>query len=353
MRTMQTVIRTSVGLFAFFAAIAPMTWLSTTAHANSNGDWSVFPVADETGDPGVLPRPYFDYRVPAGVVIDDEVVVTNLTDETLNLVLYPADAYNSENAGQFTLDLLSESRDFIGRWVQLSAGQLELPAQSRAVIPFQIVFPDDLPPGDYAGGIVALNQATESVDDTGFQVQNAVGTRIYARVGGASNADLEVTELDLDLSTPVLEGVTGDGSGELTYRITNVGNVRISGKAEASVDRSFADEIVFPDVDVPELLPGEDVLVTEQWSGLPPVGFLHAELTVAANEVDLEITRSTRAVVVPWWILGALVTLVLGVIGYRAVRRTVATDRSESELAAVTTVSAGRDTIGSDETSAG
>lgn len=318
------------------AALA-IPWSGAPGDAKSNGEWSVFPVAGETDDPTALPRPFFDYQVAPGATIEDEVVVTNLTDEAIRLVLYPADAYNSENAGEFTLDLQSASREGIGRWVRLSAGRLELPPRTEAVVPFTIDFPEDLPPGDYAGGIVALNEETEPLDDTGFLVQNAVGTRIYTRVDGATTPGLEITDLHLRLSTAALQGVTGDGDGELTYQITNIGNIRIAGTAQASVRRTFGDEILFDPVDVPELLPGEELTITERWSGLPPAGVVTADVTVTAETFDIETTRSTRSVVIPWFLVVAAALLIFGLLLRRRRRK-----RSSGTEADTTTIRLGR-----------
>ena len=160
-----------------------------------------------------------------------------------------------------------------------------------ANIPFSLNVPTDATPGDHAGGIVALNEAIRAGDEGGDADSNVnvacrdgVGARIYLRVKGPVEAGLAVSSVSLSTSSSTGFRFGVPAAGSVSYRIVNIGNVRVSPMATVKVEGLFGlgEQTLEPRA-LPELLPGAAVEITESIESLPPVGLLTASVDVTGT----------------------------------------------------------------------
>src|SRR5690606_2379535 len=126
---------------------------------------------------------------------------------------------------------------------------------------------------------------------------------------------------ETDTSMPIVPWLTGRGDATITYTITNVGNVRLDPLASVEVTGLLGRTLrTFPTRELPELLPGASVVVTESWSGLPPIEPLNVEISVETAGGEVSVTRS-HGVFVWSWAAVVLLALVAAWLGYRLWRR--------------------------------
>lgn len=150
-------------------------------------------------------RAYFVYEAAAGRVIEDAVLVRNVSERSLRLSLFSADAVTASRGGLAVGTRMNDTPERAGAWVDITQSELILaPTEDRSV-PFTLKLPSDLPPGEYAASIVA-QQAEEGEE----QQAGPMGVRFVPRfaatvlitVPGAS-ADALLPQLEItDLKAP-------------------------------------------------------------------------------------------------------------------------------------------------------
>lgn len=102
----------------------------------------------------------------------------------------------------------------------------------------------------------------------------------------------------------------GGGDMTVTYRLTNSGNVIVTGAARIQVKGPLGVRVANSDqIEIPELLPDSEIRLTERLSGVFPAGRLTAEVAVNPKMVEgtLLPRSQTRTVwAVPWLVLAGL-----------------------------------------------
>lgn len=308
--------RTTRLLVLVLAVAGLVASVAVPAGAADNGRWSVFP----TTVPGQLARPYFQPLLTPGVPVNDSVTITNKTDAPLNVELYTADAFNTEQGGYASRPPNEPKRE-MGAWITLSASAVTVVPHSAADVQFTITPPLDATPGDHAGSIVAVNTEA-SVSRNGsvnIRAIDAVGTRVYGRVSGPLTRSLEVTSLDVGTSSGVSGLFGGPVDVDVTYKVVNTGNVRLSPRAKLSVSPLIGGSTDAKPTALPELLPHGSAVIHQHVSGVLPFGKVTAkvEVTSAAPTATAEST----AFVIPWLLLLLLLALGLAIWGWRRRRR--------------------------------
>jgi hypothetical protein len=300
-------------------ALSSVIALSAPAHAANNGSWSVAP----TGANGNIPRDWFEYSLRPGQTLRDMVSVSNLTGNQMHFAIYPADAYDTPLDGSFALLKKDDPQKDAGTWARFGYSDLTVPPKARADIPFEIGVPLNASPGDHALGLVAedLNYKKEQLaQGKGVDVQQRVGTRVYIRVLGPLQPQLQVTQLAIRHSDPLLPPFTGSGKGVVAYQITNVGNVRLSGEAVLKMKGLFGRTLkTFKARDIPELLPKGSVVFSEPWKGLPIADRLTADVTVTTPGATTNRTKNSWKI--PWLEVLIVLLIVLFFYGRRRYRR--------------------------------
>ncbi|HUW01505.1 MAG TPA: hypothetical protein VMW08_04045, partial [Acidimicrobiales bacterium] len=234
-----------------------------------------------------------------GQVIEDKVRVANFADEPRTFLLYAADGYNTSDIGTFALRSQDEESTDVGSWISLEVDQWTVPPQSQVDIPIRVEVPAGAAPGDHVGGIVALrlaSTATEAQNDIGLTVQNGIGARMYIQVEGPARPELAIDQLETTYASPTLP--LGSGEATTTFRIANIGNVRLSPTVhfEATGLTGSIDEADLGQY--PDLLPGSSVSVSHRWTGVPNAGRVTQSVELVAD--DLSYQRSSSFWVIPW-----------------------------------------------------
>src|SRR5262249_61923377 len=83
----------------------------------------------------------------------------------------------------------------------------------------------------------------------------AVGTRVYGRVAGPLAPRFDVTEMQVNSHAGVGGLLGGSVDADITYRVVNTGNVRLSPTAKLTVSPMIGGATHVKALHVPELLP--------------------------------------------------------------------------------------------------
>jgi hypothetical protein len=311
---------------AVVAGLVALVVLPGLAGAASNGSWSVFP----TTAAGQQPRPYFQPLLAPGSNYPDSVTIVNQTTSPITFKLYAADAFNAAS-GAFALNPPTAPQHGVGSWVHLSVSQVTVPGRSEALVPFTINPPADATPGFHVGGIVA-EQTTGTITKAGaihFNVVQAVGTRVYARIIGPLHPSLAVTGVSVQTQTSVGTQFGGGARTEVRYTITNTGNVPLTPTVAVSVSPLLGSGPKPVTKKLLQLLPANRVTVTVPFGSVVPFGSLGAHVRVTAPGVVA--TGNGSSVVVPWGIVGIVVLVVAGLVFWRRRRRQRAQPDGEAE----------------------
>ena len=173
------------------------------------------------------------YKLNLGEVKEDGVQIINNKDETVVVKVYAVDATTTSD-GAFALLPEDAAVTDVGGWVRLAAGEIEIPAKSKKLVPFQISIPKNADVGDHMGGIVIQEvQADDQLQGTGVKIITRVGVRIYETVPGEVSKTYELTRfdwrmapsgqknfvkdlLDLNKKTAFYIGIKNEGNVKLT-----------------------------------------------------------------------------------------------------------------------------------------
>ncbi|MEU2721960.1 COG1470 family protein [Streptomyces smyrnaeus] len=261
--------------------------------------WSAAP-APPAGTPGPDARSYFYLEGEPGTVLRDSVALTNPGDESRTFRLRGADAYN-ERGGGFAVREEGRSRG-PGKWIATAEDTVEVPPRTRAEVPLSVTLPDSAVPGDHPAALV--------VDDG----ERKVGVRMYLRVSGPTLAALSIENVSVE--------ERDDGSAAIGYTLVNRGNTTLRPRLAVDADGLFGSLIRQPARALPvELLPGRSVTRHERWPKPPSVDVAHIRLTVTA-EAGARATATTTYPAVPvGWLVGVLLVLAGGAVGWYARRR--------------------------------
>jgi hypothetical protein len=290
------------------------------------------PADDPTADPGsfaVQPsgpsgpggRDYFVYTLKVGEVYQDTVAISNLGTETATFAIYATDAQNTGD-GSFSLMREEESPTDVGSWVELGATQWTVEPGTRVDIPFAVTVPADVAPGDHVGAIVAqkIDDPDNPDDGIGFDVRVRVGARLYVRVDGPVNPSLTIDDLAVSYSAPGLPFSGADA--RVTYTLTNTGDIRLSPVAKLGISGAFGlGEEHLPDRQIPELLPGGSVEISEVIHDVRPYVRVTADLDVSSAETAASANSSVTQWAIPVFGVGALLIVIIGLVGWRFIRR--------------------------------
>jgi hypothetical protein len=310
---------------AFGAVLAVLALgVPPVAMAADNGQWSVFPTT-VAGQPA---RPFFQPLLTPGVPVADSFTITNKTDEPLNVDLYAADAFNTPEGGYASRPPQAPKRD-MGAWIDLPSANVTVNPNSALDVPFTVNPPLDASPGDHAGSIVAVNTKA-SVSKSGsvnVRAIQAVGTRVYGRVAGPTTESIDVTSLELTTSGGVGALLGGPVDADVTYKVVNTGNVRLSPKAQLEISPLVGGSKHVKPLALPELLPRGSAVVHQHVSGIWPFGKLTAKVQIVSG-ASTE-TASSSTFVIPWALLAIVVVLLVLLWWWLRRRR----QRDEGEIA--------------------
>ncbi|MEC4018781.1 WxL protein peptidoglycan domain-containing protein [Streptomyces sp. H27-D2] len=265
--------------------------------------WSAEPAPSGGTRPSADDRPYFYLEGGPGTVLQDKLSVTNPTREPIKVTLRGADAYNAEG-GSFAVREAAASTD-TGAWISLAATTVEVPARTRADVPFSVAVPADAVPGDHPGAIVATAGGRE------------VGVRAQLRVSGPTLSAIGVEKVSVR--------DTSNGA-EVRYTLVNRGNTALAPRLAVRADGVFGEVLSRKARDLPvELLPGQRVRLTEKWPDPPALDSVDVRLTVNAGG-GARGSASAAYTAAPWGLPGVGLALLAALgagagFGARRLRR--------------------------------
>ncbi|MGO9455633.1 MAG: WxL protein peptidoglycan domain-containing protein [Acidimicrobiales bacterium] len=319
--------RFSVGpasLLACLAVVAAGTVVfAPAASAVGNGKFALDPVS--TSRQG---RPFFTPVLSPGVESTDKVAVENLTQKPLTLNLYAADAYTTSTGG-FALEPSFKPRLHMGAWIHLPVNSVKVPPRSGYLVPITYEPPANVAPGDYAGGIVAVEQqgAVNKKGPVRTQVLQAIGVAVYGRIRGPLVPRVTVTAVSVTTTRPLASQFGGGVNAKVTYSVTNTGNENVKPAVTVSLAPLFGSGTK-DHVQMPQILPGSTVTFTHNFHYIVPRLVLSA--TVTARALGAVGTGSSTAIIIPWALVAIVVLLILLAFFYRRRRRRRASPESQS-----------------------
>ncbi|OIK01474.1 DUF916 domain-containing protein [Streptomyces sp. MUSC 14] len=291
-----------------------LTGQAAPAHAADNGSWSVYPVASK-----VAARPYFYLSADPGQTLTDKVAVQNKTGAPLTFRLYAADAYNTARDGGFAVRGPAERMHGVGAWAKPAGSRITVPGHRTVTVPFTLRVPEGAEPGDHPGAIVALDEHVDRGSGSlALGVQQAVGARVYLRVGGPTLPAVSVEHVRISRHQPLIPGL-GTSTATVSYTLRNTGNVTVDPKVQLTAHGLFGRTLLDRTLTrVPsELLPGQTVRLTEPWSGAPQLDW--GDVTLTASAPGTRQSASASFLALPWLAV-TLVFLVAVAAGLLLVR---------------------------------
>ncbi len=287
------------------------------AFAASNGAWSVFP----TTPAGQQTRAFFQPLMAANSTYPDSVTVANQTTAPLTFNLYPADGYNTANGG-FSLRQRADAQHDVGAWIHLAVSRVTVPAKTAAKVPFVITVPADATPGFHVGGIVAeaTTGTTTKKGAVGVTIQQAVGTRVYARVIGNLQPQLAITSMSIETKSSSSSTLGGSVMPTVKFTVENTGNVPLSGKTKIDLSPLFGSgpHPIFRTL--PQVLPHNATAFSVAFPSVAAHGYLSATTTVTARGIH-PVTATTSTVVFPWLLFLIVLVVIVGIAIWIFMRR--------------------------------
>jgi hypothetical protein len=237
--------------------------------------WSVRPTPTDA-EPD---RSSFFFDAAPGETVQDSFRVRNLGERELPLRIYATDAKNTPT-GSLVLLSAAESPTDIGTWITFDRTKnVELEAAGATVtirplafvdLPFTLKVPASAEPGDHTGGILSSFLAPGSdANGQAVTLDRRLASRVALRVDGPLAPGLTISDLSTSYGGAL--NPAGRGSTDISYRVTNDGNVRLSAtqiaKASGPLGLGARTATLQP---IPELLPGNSIIVTSTLSGVWP-----------------------------------------------------------------------------------
>lgn len=213
---------TVVTLFCLLTLLAP----SGLAFAQGNLAVSLFPALSSAS----AKEHYFVYNSPLGTGIEDSVRVINLSDEPLELYLYPADAVTASEGGAAFSTNFGEPPTREGAWLTLSESRVTLEAKEERRIPFTLNVPPDATAGEHAAFIVAqpadTNDNQQNSPGVGINLVPRVAVAVWTTIPGATEAKMEISSL-----------TAGESSRRhiVVANFRNTGNVGLKGEGKLTI----------------------------------------------------------------------------------------------------------------------
>lgn len=278
----------------------------------SVNSWALSPGGTTPGQPAPGSRPNLSYEVSPGDVINDSVSIFNYGNVQLTFGVYATDAFNNA-AGNFDLLPGAQPPKDVGTWIHLPQANVTVAARTRLDLPITIDVPKGTSPGDHAGAILAASQV-QATDSSGrvVNLDRRAGSRVYIRVAGALDPRLVVDDVHAVYGGRLLDPLKG--RLELTYRVRNTGNLRLTAHQHLEVKAPFGLELgdkAAPDIG--ELLPGNSVTLHARFDDVAATVRVTGEITVTPSGGAPAGARLVAAVggastwAIPWMVVAVLV----------------------------------------------
>jgi hypothetical protein len=274
-------------------------------------------------------RGVYMFGATPGGRIKDYVAILNYSDQTATFLIRGTDAVNTPQGGFAALPI-NEPSHGLGAWIALPSSDLTVTLRARTdlIVPFLVEVPADATPGDHIGVITAtLVSSVISKSGQRLHLLQTVGTRIFLRVSGPLRPSLTVTGLAVHYQG-TLDPI-GTGKAEITYTVSNTGNVALGGLQTVYVSGLFGSRSSAAGVPkIQLLLPGFSVKQAVEVKGIFPeiretahvsIRPLYIAGSFAPPSGPFQASRSFWAI--PWILIAIIVAVILLVVGWLRRRR--------------------------------
>ena len=325
------------GVVAALAVAALTVAPAAIATAADDVTWTVRTESNSFG----ADRSGYEYTLSPGETITDAIVVTNRGADALDLGVYAADGFTTDDGG-FDLLPAGEESAKLGTWVTVSdGGSVSVAPGESATVPFTIAVPENATPGDCGAGVVTSLAVPEQNAD-GVSVDRRLGIRMSVRVDGELTPSLAVDGVSVGWGGG-LNLFSGDV--DVAFTLKNTGNTTLGSVSGVTVAGPFG-LLATDAADVgaaPELLPGETWTQKVTVPGIAALVLLTATATVIPASTDAAGTTASLAPVVasgtgwavPWLALVLIVLVVAAIVVVPRVLRARAAARQAREDARV------------------
>jgi hypothetical protein len=152
------------------------------------------PVRASTQPPAIKPAhssasSYLSYTLGPVQRTSDGVVLTDVTPDPADYVIYPVDGYTSPSTGVVYQDRSAPVAG-VGTWISLGATTAHLASGRSATVHFTVSVPPSTPPGDYVGAIMAENAASapgSSPSGLSLNIRQRAGLAVVIHVPGPTH----------------------------------------------------------------------------------------------------------------------------------------------------------------------
>lgn len=168
----------------------------------------------------------FVYTAEPGSTINEGVLVVNSTKEDKILTVYGADSTPSTDGG-FACEQMSEEKNSVGKWLNLSKNEVSLKPITNEIVPFTISIPQDVEPGEHNGCILVQEVKPNKDNEGGISLSFRTGIRVAITIPGNITRQLELLKFEVS-----------KGKGDryiIRPQIANKGNVSLATNVTVTV----------------------------------------------------------------------------------------------------------------------
>lgn len=259
------VIMSSIGLLAVSPLIIATPLFATTGIGGR-------PANPDANNPRT--QSIFIYQLSGGQSKQDQLQVTNGTDEAADIEVYAVDG-TATATGDMTCEQQSEQRDGAGGWLSLTKDSLRLDAKQSTPVDFTVAVPQHADVGEHSACLVVQRKAAPQQAQGGIQLQTRQAVRVAIIVPGDIHRDITIKQFAAETS-----------AGKQQYNITlaNTGNVSADVRVELKVKDSAGNVVYknggqYPTIANKEKVMRFDSQLTPFWGGQ-----YTAELTVSYDK---------------------------------------------------------------------
>jgi hypothetical protein len=164
-------------------AVAAIAFLLGTASVHASTE----PPAIKPAHSGA--SSYLSFQLGPAQKTGDGVVLTDVSTDPADYVIYPVDAYTSPSTGVVYQDR-SAPVTGVGTWISLGATTAHLASGGSATIDFTVSVPPGTAPGDHVGAIMAENAASArggAASGLSLNVRQRAGLAVVIHVPGPTH----------------------------------------------------------------------------------------------------------------------------------------------------------------------
>jgi WxL Interacting Protein, peptidoglycan binding domain/LysM domain len=222
----------------------------------------------------------FEFSYNGQNKIEGSVLLVNMEkDKTVKVVLSGVDG-KTNSKGNIYYKESKEEQTKIGKWLIPETPLVVLEPNETKKVQFEILVPEKITPGIYAGGISAGELIGEEEDLTqnfSAKVRTRVIKEILLKIKGES-----ITKFDFNS----YEFTNIRGKKELNFQIVNQGNTLIAATGEIQIKGNDGELIDSFPINAKGLLQDEIFKGNYQWTNAPQWGDYTAEIQLKVSEYN-------------------------------------------------------------------